>query len=114
MDVAALFKKKVFETDLGIVHHFSDGLYAKEMRIPAGYVAGQHAHEYAHLSVLAQGRVQVQVDGEIKEFRAPACINIEAEQIHLIEALEDCVWFCIHATDETDPDKVDEVLIKKG
>jgi hypothetical protein len=30
---------------------------------------------------------------------------------HSIEALEDTVWFCIHATEETDPTKVDEVLI---
>jgi len=28
--------------------------------------------------------------------------------------LEDCVWFCIHATDEKDPSKVDEVLIQRS
>jgi hypothetical protein len=27
--------------------------------------------------------------------------------------LQDAVWFCIHATEETNPDKVDEVLIMK-
>jgi hypothetical protein len=31
----------------------------------------------------------------------------------MIEALEDAVWFCIHATDETDPEKVDKVLIER-
>jgi hypothetical protein len=27
--------------------------------------------------------------------------------------LTDCVWYCIHATDEKDPSKVDEVVIAK-
>jgi hypothetical protein len=30
---------------------------------------------------------------------------------HGVKAITDCVWFCIHATDEKDPSKVDDVLI---
>jgi hypothetical protein len=44
---------------------------------------------------------------------APACLDIKADTHHGIKALTDCVWYCIHATDEKDPDKVDEVIIKK-
>jgi hypothetical protein len=29
-------------------------------------------------------------------------------------ALEDSVWYCIHATEETDVNNIDEVLIKEG
>jgi len=32
--------------------------------------------------------------------------------IHGIKAMSDCVWFCIHSTDEKDPSKVDEILIR--
>ena len=101
------------ETDLGVVHHFSDGLYAKQMMIPKGFVAGMHAHKYSHLSVLAKGRVMVRTDFEEKEYSAPACNEIKSSILHSIEALEDCHWFCIHATDETDVSKVDEVLIQR-
>jgi len=94
-------------------HNFSDGLYAKEMIMPAGYVAYSHSHAYSHLSILAKGRVIVKTDDYNREYVAPACINIEANTHHQIESLEDCVWFCIHATDETDIDKIDEVLIGK-
>lgn len=116
MSLAALFQQNVgrMECDLGTLHHFSDGLYAKEMRIPAGYVAGTHAHQYSHLSILASGRAIVRTDEQSKEYRAPACLEIKSSVHHTIEALEDCVWFCIHATDESDPDKVDVVLIEKG
>jgi quercetin dioxygenase-like cupin family protein len=101
------------QCNLGIVHHFSDGLYAKQMMIPKGFLAGMHAHTYGHLSILAKGKVIVRTDFEEKEYSAPACIEIKSSILHTIEALEDCHWFCIHATDETDVSKVDEVLIKR-
>lgn len=99
------------DIDLGISHHFSDGVYARQMMLPKDHFAVTHAHEYDHLSILASGRVTVEIDGNAKEFAAPACINIAAGKHHRIVALEDSVWFCIHATDETDPGKLDEVLI---
>lgn len=99
------------DIDLGIVHHFSDGIYARQMALPAGHFATTHAHEYDHLSILASGYAKVEVDGVFTEYRAPACINIAAGKHHQVIALTDIVWFCIHATEETDPDKLDEVLI---
>jgi len=48
-----------------------------------------------------------------QEFTAPACIEIKAGVHHMISALEDVTWFCIHATEETDPLKVDQVLIQE-
>jgi len=102
-----------FDVDLGTEHHFSDGLYAKRMCIPAGFVAGTHVHNYSHLSILAKGRVIVRTDDGAKEYTAPACLEIKSGILHTIEALENCEWFCIHATKETDATKIDEVLIRK-
>jgi len=48
---------------------------------------------------------------EIDIVNAPACIEIRAGLTHGVKAITDCVWFCIHATDEKDPSKVDDVLI---
>ena len=96
-----------------IQHHFSDGLYAKQMSLPSGHMACQHKHNYDHLSILAQGKVRVLFDNDIVEtYTAPACINIVKDLNHTILALEDSVWFCIHHTEETDVNKVDQVLIK--
>jgi len=95
-----------------ITHHFSDGLYAKETHIAAGEMLMQHKHEYSHLSVLAKGKVVVVRDGDIQIVEAPACLEIVAGENHGVKAITDVVWFCIHATDEKDPSKVDEVLIK--
>lgn len=103
-----------FAVDPQIAHHFSDGLYAKRMVIPKGYEAGQHAHKYSHLSILAKGRVVVKTDASKKEYAAPACIEIKSGVHHTIEALEDSEWYCIHATEETDAEKIDQVLIERN
>jgi quercetin dioxygenase-like cupin family protein len=96
-----------------IQHHFGGGVYAKETRIPAGYLAVQHAHKFDHLSVLASGAVEVIVDGESIEYIAPACLTIAAGKEHSVLALTDVVWYCIHATDCTDIEAVDDVLIEE-
>lgn len=95
-----------------IKHHFSSGVYAKECIIPKGSIVVQHQHSYDHLSVVASGRVLVTAGDTLQEYVAPACINIPANTYHAVKALEDSVWFCIHHTYETDPEKVDKVLIK--
>lgn len=112
MKTAERFEQNVgrFEVDLQIQHHFSSGVYAKEMHIPAGSTVGTHAHNFDHLSLLAGGSVIVHTDEFTKTFQAPACITIKAGVHHEITALTDTVWYCIHATDVTDPELVDEAL----
>jgi len=95
-----------------IHHHFSAGVYAKETRIPAGYVLVQHTHKHDHLSILASGSVEMAVDGVKSIVEAPACLAIAAGKHHGIKSLTDVVWYCVHATDCTDEDEVDEVLIE--
>jgi quercetin dioxygenase-like cupin family protein len=95
-----------------IKHHFSGGLYAKQVSLPQDHFMVQHKHTYDHMSILAEGWVVVKVDDVETEYHAPACINIAAGKSHEVTAVTNSVWFCIHATDETDVEKVDQVLIR--
>jgi len=97
-----------------IHHHFSSGVYAKETRIPAGHVLVQHAHKHDHLSILASGSVELLVDGVKSVVEAPACLTIAAGKHHGVKSLTDVVWYCVHATDCTDKDEIDKVLIVPG
>jgi quercetin dioxygenase-like cupin family protein len=98
--------------DLQIQHFFSGREYAKQMTLPAGHYAETHEHQYDHISILAAGEVLVCIDGAVTKLVGPTAIVIPANKIHRIDAITDSVWFCVHATDETDPEKVDDVLIK--
>lgn len=97
--------------DPQIVHHFGGGVYAKETFIPAGKWLVQHTHKFDHLSVLAQGSIELIVDGETSIVHAPACLTIAAGKHHGVKSLTDVVWYCIHATECTDEDEVDDVII---
>jgi mannose-6-phosphate isomerase-like protein (cupin superfamily) len=95
-----------------IHHHFSSGVYAKETQIPAGFILVQHVHKHDHLSILASGSVEMVVDGAKSVIHAPTCLTIAAGKHHGIKSLTDVVWYCVHATDCTDEDDIDEVLIE--
>ena len=97
-----------------IHHHFSSGVYAKETRIPAGFILVQHVHKHDHLSILASGSVEMVVDDVKSVVHAPACLTIAAGKHHGIKSLTDVVWYCVHATDCTDENEVDEVLVEPG
>lgn len=97
-------------------HYFADHLYAKAMQVPAGWQVGKHVHSYSHLSILASGSVTVTADGVATVHDAaggPVCIEIKAGIEHVINAITPAVWFCIHATDEKDISKIDDVLIRE-
>jgi mannose-6-phosphate isomerase-like protein (cupin superfamily) len=100
-----------YERKFMIHHHFSSGMYAKETRIPAGHILVQHAHKHDHLSILASGSVEMVVDGVKSVVHAPACLTIAAGKHHGVKSLTDVVWYCVHATDCTNENEVDEVLI---
>ena len=94
-----------------IRHHFGGGVYAKETFIPEGKWLIQHTHKFDHLSVLAKGSIELIVDGKTSTVHAPACLTIAAGKHHGIKSLTDVVWYCIHATDCTDKETIDEVII---
>jgi len=96
-----------------IFHHFGGGTYAKETLIPHDRVLLQHSHPHDHLSILAAGRALVTTGAEQMEYEAPACITIPAGVKHSVQALTDVVWYCIHATEDTDPATVDTSILTK-
>ena len=63
-----------------------------------GTVIPQHAHTYAHHSMLARGSVALWKDGEfIRNYQAPAAILIDAGVKHTFMNLEpDTIVYCIH------------------
>lgn len=101
-----------------IAHHFTGqdqakGVYAKELRIPAGFTLVSHRHTYDHLSILAVGHVRMTSGASVKYLFGPCALTIPAGAPHTLHAITNAVWFCIHPTDETDENAVDETLIEK-
>lgn len=95
---------------LPIKHYFANGMYAREMTMPADTVITGAVHKTTHFCILSQGRVRVMSEDGIEELVAPAIIVSQPGTKRAIHALEDTVWTNIHATNETDLDKLVEEL----
>ena len=94
-----------------VTHHFGAGTYIKETEFGPGEDVPMHEHVHTHQSVLCQGWALLTVDGVATEIRGPKVLTIEAGHRHQVRALTPITWLCIHASDETDPAKIDETLV---
>ena len=101
-----------------ISHHWAGqgdakGIYAKEIRIPAGFMLASHQHSYDHLSILASGRVRLATPAGVQYLVGPVALTIAKGVTHKVLAITDAIWFCIHPTEETDVDKIDQAIIAR-
>jgi mannose-6-phosphate isomerase-like protein (cupin superfamily) len=99
---------------VSVAHKFGAGVYAKETHIPAGVVLTQHVHPHDHLSILAQGVAVVEVGEQSDYFTGPCCVHIKAGVAHKVIAKTPVVWYCLHATNDTDPATVDTSILTGG
>jgi hypothetical protein len=100
------------QADLPIKHHFSKGLYCREMFIPAGVVLTGKIHKDETLNILAQGTILViSSDGTEKELSAPSVFISPPNTKKAGYAVTDCVFINVHATNETDLDKIEREVI---
>lgn len=80
----------------------------------AGDAVGGHQHYFDHVSLLAQGKVEVTIDdNEPKVFEAPTFIVIRKNHRHNIRALVDnTYWYCVFAVRDIYGDQTD--IIPEG
>lgn len=85
-------------------------LYSRMMYFEkAGDIEIGHTHQFDHLTLLAKGKLQVTVEGQVSEFTAPHMVYIRADKVHELVALVDgTVAYCIHAL--RDGDDVGDIL----
>jgi len=74
-----------------------------------------HKHYFDHVTLLAKGKVQVEVEGhDPKEFEGPTFIVIKKEYEHKITALtDDALYYCVFALRNNDGNVVDEMFEDK-
>jgi hypothetical protein len=92
-----------------IRHVHSAGVYIKAFRVPAGLQFYTKRFADEHVSILGQGSVVIENGDKKLKFVAPAHFVLDAMTRYKIITLEDSVWYCVHATAETDQSVLDEL-----
>lgn len=96
-------------------HSFAEGVYVREIFIPKGYVLTGKLHRHSHPNFLMSGEVIVVTEfGGREHLKGPLSMISKAGTKRAILALEDTVWITVHVTDETDLEKIEDVVISKS
>ena len=79
-----------------ITHNFSDQLYMRQMRMPAGSIVVSAVHHTDHFWFLMTGKILVTTNGETIEHIAP-CYELSIKGAkRLIHCIEDCRFINVH------------------
>lgn len=93
-------------------------LWVRQMHFEkAGDKNEGHIHNFDHITLLATGSVEVDVEGKTTTFKAPHMIYIAKGKRHFLTALEDNTQaYCVHAlrTGEREEDIIDPSMIPEG
>ena len=93
-------------------------LWVRQMHfVDAGDRNEGHKHNFDHITLLAKGSVEVDVEGQKTVFKAPQMIYIIAGKSHYLTALEpDTIAYCVHAlrTGEREEDLLDPAMVPLG
>lgn len=99
------------QVEIKPVHRFAKGLYAREIFIPKGTLLTGKIHKQEHLNIVAQGEISVLTEAGPQRIKAPFTIVSQPGTKRVGYAHEDTVWITVHATDETDVEKIDSDLV---
>ena len=96
---------------LDVTHHFSKGVYAREMLIPKGTILTGKMHKHNHLNVVLYGDIEVATEEGSKRITGHCIFESVAGTKRAGFAHEDTLWLTIHPTEETELDKVEADVI---
>jgi len=94
-------------------HHFGPNLYIREAAMPAGAIVMGHAHRNPCLNVMIKGKMAVLIDGSVKVVEGPTTFVSPAGR-KLAYIIEDVTIQNVFATDETDVDKLEDLIVDKS
>lgn len=96
--------RKLPQIEIKTTHYFADGLYAREIFIPAGVLLTGKIHRCEHLNIVSKGRIAVWTDDGMREVSAPFTMVSRPGTKRVGFALEDTVWTTIHANVDNSQD----------
>lgn len=125
MNEIEIFKKQLGITELKnacleldqvecpIDHHFSDGIYSRTMKVPAGTFVIGKIHRFKTLNIMTKGKALIYTgDGQpAKEINTPFTFVSDPMERKMAFFLEDSEWINVHPTNETDLEKIEEKFI---
>ena len=94
-------------------HTFADGLYIREMKGLKGTIVVTKLHKTTHPYFVLKGDVSILTEKGMERVKAPCSGITKAGTKRIGYFHEDTIWITVHATKETELDKIEEEVIAK-
>ena len=96
-----------------VKHSFADGCYIREIFNPANELIITKIHKKEHPFFLMEGKMSILTENGIKHIEAPYHGITKPGTKRAIYTHTDCVFVTVHATENTDIQKIEEEVIAK-
>jgi len=104
---------KESQEDLLTLHNFTDNMYARTIVVPANVCLVGAKHKTNHFLIISKGSGWIITnEGEPEHYSAPKMIESKAGDKRVIYAEHDTILTTFHVTDETDIDKIGELILE--
>jgi len=96
-----------------VKHSFADGIYVREIFIPAGTELTGKIHKHEHPNFLMKGKVKVATEDGIEILEAPMSMISKAGTKRALLALTDLIWVTCHLnpSNTTDLKELEAIVI---
>jgi hypothetical protein len=95
-------------------HYFAEGMYGRELAIPANTVVVGKIHRHEHLVMLVKGDVTISTEHGMKRMQAPHVWVSRAGEKRALFTHADCVFVTVHLNASNTTDLValeDEIIV---
>ena len=97
-----------------LFHSFADGMYTREVHIPAGYTCVGQIHKKEYFVNVLKGRLWVVSEFGAKEIIAPCSFTAPAGVKHIVYIHEDTVWSDTHKVESTNIDEAENEIFAES
>lgn len=101
------------QVECPVKHHFSPGLYMREIFMPADTIVIGKVHKTEHFNILMKGSCFiVNDDGSHELLQAPVTFSSQAGVQKTLYIVEDMIWMTTHVTEETNVEAIESQIIE--
>lgn len=101
---------KLPQADMPTMHLFAPGMYVRPILIPAGVALTGKIHVTEHFCFLMQGDIELLTEEGVHHVTAPAILRSKPGAKRAGYAHTESIFVTVHATNETDLEKLEAEL----
>jgi len=101
--------------DCPVTNRFTDGMYVREIFMPAGAFITSKIHKTQHQYFILKGKATVWIDGVEQILEAPHIGITEPGTRRVLLVMEDCIWATSHPNPDNETlEQIEERIIEKN